>query len=480
MIYAFTSCALNYAPKARILVESMRKHAPQVRFCLALADKAREHNQELLEYFDEVISIEDIDEINNPSWIFKHEIVELATAIKPFVLREILKKDDCEAVFYFDPDMALFSNIEEMISELFKNNILLTPHLTDPETTIRGIEDNELSALKHGVYNLGYIGVRNSSEGKRFADWWASRLKNYCRDDIPAGIFTDQRWIDLVPAFFEGVKPTRHPGYNVAPWNMTNRQIEIDIENNYTVNGKPLVFYHFTGFDSGAHRNMLSIYSSNSPSAAEIFSWYVKQLEERSNDPLSATPWAYGTFDDGSPISKQQRLIYRDREDLKKAFPNPYSTLTNKHKPSFSTWWHTTGMFETNPEKSSTKNALTTHEKPSSTPDIKAKKPLTKKIFLILTNNEYRNNITVIIRNTYVLWGIKGVLLTAFTGTPHSKSHSSHSRTENPVFNLGNNLGKIIFSSDFRQKGWSSISSNYRLWGIKGVILLLIKKIKGQ
>jgi len=475
MIYAFTSCALNYAPKARILVESMRKHAPQVRFCLALADKAREHDQELLKYFDEVISIEDIDEINNPSWIFKHEIVELATAIKPFVLREILKKDDCDAVFYFDPDMALFSDIEEMTEELFKNNILLTPHLTDPETTIRGIEDNELSALKHGVYNLGYVGVRNSSEGKRFADWWASRLKNYCRDDIPAGIFTDQRWIDLAPAFFEGVKPTRHPGYNVAPWNMTNRHIEKDIGHNYTVNKKPLVFYHFTGFDSGAHRDMLSIYSSNSPAAAEIFSWYVEQLEERSGDPLSKTPWAYGVFEDGSPISKQQRLLYRDREDLKKAFPNPYSILNNNNKPSFSTWWNTTGILEINPKISPTKNMPTTYEKSPPIANTENKKSFIQKLTLILTNNTYRKNTTAIIRKTYLLWGIKGVILFLVTGTPNQKF-----KPKNPLSRISNILIKLTMSSEFRQKGLKSITTNYRLWGIKGVISLLIKKIKGQ
>ncbi|MCF6252846.1 MAG: hypothetical protein L3J75_16490 [Methylococcaceae bacterium] len=408
MIYIFTSCALNYTPKARILVESVREFVPNVRFCLALADKARSHNEELLKYFDEVIAIDDIDEINDPSWIFKHEIVELATAIKPFVLRKILEKEDCEAVFYFDPDIALFSDLDEMIDELSGNNILLTPHLTDPEKTTRGIEDNELSALRHGVYNLGYIGVSNTIEGRRFVDWWASRLKEYCREDIPAGIFTDQRWIDLVPAFFEGVKSTRHPGYNVAPWNMTNRHIEKNIDGKYTVNNQPLVFYHFTGFDSGAHHDMMSIYSNNSPVAVELFNWYENKLEKTDNDPLAATPWAYGVFDDSQVISKLQRTVYRTREDLYKAFSNPFEVDSSNEHMTYKAWWDMIGSSESSKQEQ-VEPAKTIYPTANEFP-LLAGRHIFVHTWNFLGTHDYRKRAIKSIINTYRLWGVKGVI----------------------------------------------------------------------
>jgi len=377
---------------------------------LALADKVRNHRDELLQYFDEVIAIDDIEELNKPSWIFKHAIVELATAIKPFVLKKILEKDDCEAVFYFDPDIALFSSLDGMIKELSQNNILLSPHLTDPETSKRGIEDNELSALKHGVYNLGYVGVRNTVEGKRFADWWGARCKEYCREDIPAGIFTDQRWVDLAPAFFEGVKSTRHPGYNVAPWNMTNRHIKKGIGGKYefTVNDEPLVFYHFTGFDSGAHHNMLSVYSSNSPAAQEIFNWYERELKRTAKDPLSLTPWAYGTFDDGDKISYQQRLIYRDREDLQKAFPNPYDVNDSKECLVYKDWWCMVGADEANQQLQS-ETAEATHPIANAVPP-KARYHVFSLAWNIISTASHRKSAIMSISRTYHLWGIRGVL----------------------------------------------------------------------
>src|SRR6185369_3335902 len=99
-----------------------------------------------------------------------------------------------------------------------------------------------ICALQHGIFNLGFIGVNNSGEGKRVARWWASRLHDFCMDDIPRGLFTDQRWIDLVPAFFDGCAVMRDPGYNVAPWNLTHRKVEGSLASGLTVNGEPLVF----------------------------------------------------------------------------------------------------------------------------------------------------------------------------------------------------------------------------------------------
>ncbi|MCU7810159.1 MAG: hypothetical protein KZQ77_02840, partial [Candidatus Thiodiazotropha sp. (ex Notomyrtea botanica)] len=391
---------------------SMRKHAPQVCVCLAIADKIGDYREELEKDFDLVIGVEELGDLNDPAWCFRHSIVEFATAIKPFVLQKLLGREDCEAVFYFDPDTALFSSMDGMIRDLGDSNIMLTPHLTDPETSQRGIEDNELSALKHGVYNLGYVGVRNTSEGKRFSAWWASRLKDYCRDDIPAGIFTDQRWCDLVPAFFNKVKVSRYPGYNVAPWNMTNRKVEKLKNGSYTVNGKPLVFYHFTGFDSGAHHVMLSLYSKDSPAAAELFKWYKSELDLISGDAMSSTKWAYMTFDDGELITKQQREVYGLREDLKRAFPNPFETDNKDEMLTYKQWWSDTGVNEFGQDGESSLNGSTLEEGNSISASVIPSKGESgiSLIWLVIASREHRSRAYNLIKSTFHMWGLKGVV----------------------------------------------------------------------
>ena len=66
----------------------------------------------------------------------------------------------------------------------------------------------ELSSTAHGVYNLGFLAVSRSEEALKMLTWWAERLYLYCYDDMANGIFTDQKWIDLAPCFFN-VKITK-------------------------------------------------------------------------------------------------------------------------------------------------------------------------------------------------------------------------------------------------------------------------------
>src|SRR5690606_17865406 len=128
----------------------------------------------------------------------------------------------------------------------------------------------EICSLKHGIYNLGFIGVAANDAGRQFAAWWSSRLYNFCRNDIPNGLFTDQRWIDLVPAMFSDVCIMRAPRHNVASWNLTTRELTRTEDGDYRVNGEPLGFYHFTGFDSGAHLLMVEKNARGNPAALEL------------------------------------------------------------------------------------------------------------------------------------------------------------------------------------------------------------------
>lgn len=416
MLYAFTSCALNYTPKSRALLESLRQYAPDLKVCLALGDDIGEYEEEILSQFDYVFPLSSIPELDKPSWIFKHQIVELCTAIKPFVLRKILDLPDCEGVFYFDPDMVVFEELTEMIADLRENNIILTPHLTDPERTLRGIEDNELSALKHGAYNLGYIGVRNTDEGKRFADWWSKRLKYFCREDIPAGIFTDQKWIDLVPSFFEGVHVMRHPGYNVASWNMTNRKVVKTGEMKYKVNDRPLVFYHFTGFDSGNHAIMSELYSDGNEDVAELVRWYKARTDVLAQDAIAKVPWAYWHFDDGSKIPLAARVLYRDRKDLQAKFPEPFKTDVEGEQ-SFKQWW---AMHESAESTKTSLSAPSNAAIPSlaSRPAQARRTPAILRPFVVpfrmIANGKYRSDVIANVRRTYNYTGLKGLLSLVF------------------------------------------------------------------
>lgn len=340
-VHAFTSITSNYLPKARVLAHSLKKLAPQVRFHLMLADDLPEAFDLAAEPFDTIISLEDLPIGDLGKWVFGHTVVELCTAVKPFAFQTIFDRHGADKVFYFDPDMVVFSRFDELVERLGRKSILLTPHQCVPETTLEAVADNEIASLKHGVFNLGFLGVRASDEGRRFVDWWASRLEHFCQDDPAQGLFTDQRWIDLVPCFFSDYEVMRDAGFNVATWNLTHRRASGSLADGVRINDEALGFYHFSGFDSGAQEIMLNKYGRQSPVLAELRAWYLAECETMGQSRLGKLPARYSSFADGTPIGKEQRQLYRVREDLRSAFPDPFAVTPAGH--CYRDWYQQNG-----------------------------------------------------------------------------------------------------------------------------------------
>ena len=204
---------------------------------------------------------------------------------------DLLARQNCRAAFYFDPDIVVCSSLQLLLDEFDRGSILLTPHQVEPDTTIEAIIDNEICSLKHGIYNLGFLGLKPSAQGRRFSEWWCERLAKFCVADIPNGLFTDQRWVDLAPAFFSEVRIVRHVGCNVATWNLTHRRVKGDFENGFTVNTEPLIFYHFSGFDSGAQEVMLRKYGREMPAAQMLRDWYISETERPEDLRFTELAW---------------------------------------------------------------------------------------------------------------------------------------------------------------------------------------------
>jgi hypothetical protein len=343
-INVFTSITANYLPKARVLCTSVKRFHPDAQFHLVLSDVVPPSVVIENEPFDSIITIEELPIPNLKSWIFKHSLVEMCTAVKGIAFQEIIRRYNSEKVIYLDPDIVVFNRLDSIVNKLDNYSILLTPHQTDPEQDNQAVLDNEICSLKHGVYNLGFIAIKNSQEGRRFLDWWSKRCLDFCYADIPQGLFTDQRWIDLAPAFFTSLYILREPIYNVATWNLTNRVATGSLEEGILINGEPLCFYHFSGFDSGAQEIMLKRYGSSSPVLFELRKWYIDQCEQMGQTAFGKLACFYSYFDNGELITKDQRLLYRSRIDLQQAFTNPFNTFDINH--SYFHWYVQHGQRE--------------------------------------------------------------------------------------------------------------------------------------
>lgn len=331
----YTSITKSYLPKARVLAKSVKRFHPDWTFVLLYSDDLPDGFDLKQEPFDEVLTIDQLGLPNWKAWAFGHAVVELCTAVKGPAAELLAQRPGVDKIMYIDPDIKLFSSLSSLEAMLDQHEILLTPHLLDVEQDISAIQDNEISALKHGVYNLGFFAARTSGQGLDFIRWWAERLRLFCRDDIPGGLFTDQRWCDLAPAFFSGLGIVRDRGCNVATWNIAHRRLSKDDAGVFLVAGTPLRFYHFTSYDNGNGAAMLMRYASNQAIAHELWDTYGKDLAAEGQGDARYKGWFYGQFENGETIPRESRRIYQARQDVQKAFPEPYSVV----EPCFLSWW---------------------------------------------------------------------------------------------------------------------------------------------
>ncbi len=339
MTYYFTSITASYMAKARVLCETLKKFNKDAIFVLSIADSIPESVDLKNELFDHVIMADTLDSIGNKNiFFFKHTVTELCTALKPFIALEIIKRFNAGKIIYLDPDIAVFSELSELESMLDKYSMIFTPHQLQPEDEDHYIRHNEILFLKRGTYNLGFFAVKADGEGVRFLNWWSSRLLNYCFDDnyelLEAlekkgllGMFTDQKWIDLVPSFFDNYHILKDPGYNVCTWNLTRRVIKLTGTGDYLVDGKPLRFFHFSGFDTkGHHIEMQKIinYRPFNKNAMLLTDWYEKELDSHGQKDFESIAWAYSKYSNGLKIDHKDRKILHIRNDLYNHFDNPF------------------------------------------------------------------------------------------------------------------------------------------------------------
>jgi hypothetical protein len=302
----------NYLHFARTMLQSARSHHPDAKMYCVIVDTDLSYAQALSSEFA-TISIASLNLPLGDELLFQYSILELNTAVKPWAI-EYLLAGGHDIVIYVDPDICFYRAMTEAQSALLSTtDILLIPHLLAPATDAK--TPSELDILRTGAYNLGFCAVRESANTRQFLRWWQQKLERNCVVDLENGIFVDQRWIDLAPGLFENVGILRHPGYNVAYWNLAQRQIGKDAGGNYVIGDMPLVFFHFSGLDPfnpsafSKYQNRFTLATLGS--GAELVENYVGAIMRNGASDYARLEYGFGRFTSGDNVPDEIRAFYR-------------------------------------------------------------------------------------------------------------------------------------------------------------------------
>lgn len=249
-LIAFTIAARNFIPYAKSLHASLREHHPDVQFFLGLCDVRDGFDEADLGF--EIIDVTVLRDTRIWAMAERYNATEFCTAIKPWLFLHLMARFPGHRLCYFDPDIWVLSPLDELVAA-FRDGAqaILTPHILTPSNDAR-MPDQTM--LRYGIYNLGFIGVRDSAATQALMRWWADRLETACVIDLPEGLFVDQKWADLIPALLDRVHILRHPGYNIGYWNVLQRRVRLG-EGGWLVTAEgspalPVRFVHFSGYDN--------------------------------------------------------------------------------------------------------------------------------------------------------------------------------------------------------------------------------------
>lgn len=300
---AFTVVTKDHLALARVLARSLRVHHPECDFAVVLADRVQGCFEPADELFELVLAA-DLGVPAFEEFKYWYSRLELCTALKPYALRYFLERGTHDEVLYFDADIELFAPLPHVFEPLATASIVLTPHITRPYRDAH--EPSERTFLRVGVFNLGFLGVRAGADAERLCDWWCDKLHLQCVVDLAAGLFVDQKWMDLVPAYFERHHVVRAPGYNVAYWNLHEQRLG-GAPGAVTVNGEPLRFFHFSGYSQDAparftdHSERWRL--DDDPLLRALCDGHGAALAEAGHAAARRWPFAYGALPNGVPVS---------------------------------------------------------------------------------------------------------------------------------------------------------------------------------
>jgi glycosyltransferase involved in cell wall biosynthesis len=312
-VNACTIVARNYLAHARVLAESFKRHHPDGRFTTLVLDARREELATGAEPFRVLDPYEiGIERTEFHRMAMIYDVMELATAVKPWLLRTLLDEGASD-VSYFDPDIEIHASLDDVSELARRHSIVLIPHVTTPMARDEQLP-NEDTILESGIYNLGFIAVGGSAH--EFLDWWSERLARECRVAPSEARFVDQRWVDFVPSLFDHFI-LRDPGCDVAHWNVWARSVEWTGER-YEVDGAPLRFYHFSGFEperpyllskhQGASPRVLL---SDRPALARLCTEYAARLREAGYERVRQQRYGFDSLPSGLAVDRRMRRIFR-------------------------------------------------------------------------------------------------------------------------------------------------------------------------
>jgi len=205
---------------------NLAKFAPSLRYLTVTEEQLRANPQTFTQY---------------------EETARLLYANRPKAILGLFKQGFDE-VLHLGADVHFYAHFMEQLRAL-PGDIVATPHITKP-MPLDGARPTTMQIHMTGQLNSDFVLYRNKPRTIAFLEWMAAAMEVKCSDDISSGHFFDQVYLSYAP-YFTNCYILKKPGFNVAYWNLQERELFRDLDGKWRVaaDQQQLVCFQFSGFD---------------------------------------------------------------------------------------------------------------------------------------------------------------------------------------------------------------------------------------
>jgi hypothetical protein len=277
----------RYLARALVMLRSLRRHDPNAPIFALCFDRI---SAEMVASLDEpgIVAITHAAMLDTEPRLAacsersRWEFYATHKAILPLHLLEHYPGID--AIAHIDADTCFYSSPADLFAELGHASIGLSPHRFSPAFE---------PAIIHGQFNAGFVYWRRDATGLRCLREFRDQCLAWCFNRVePDGRYMNQGYLTAWPQRYDNVQVLRHPGANLAYWNIAGHQLTVG--NPPQVDGQPLVFYHFSNIHRDAAGQWRTPYfdfgAGQAVAVQEIYFPYLALVDEMARWLQSRAP----------------------------------------------------------------------------------------------------------------------------------------------------------------------------------------------